>query len=314
MKKLLFGIFLAFLASACARPYNYSPLKSFSELQYPYAVKHQQINDETQLAYMEEGPANAPVLLFIHGLGSYAPAWKQNIATLSAQYRCIAIDLPGYGQSSKGAYSGSMTAFAAAVAKFIEAKQLGAVTVVGHSMGGQIAMTLAVTRPELVQRLVLAAPAGFETFSPGEKEWFRTGLSAKGTRLTPAKQIVQNYHGNFYNMPAEADFMIRDRLAMRTAAEFEWYCYIIPESVKGMVNEPIFNRMPEIKQPVLVVFGENDELIPNRFMHGGTTRSVAERGMAQLPNARLVMVPKAGHFVQFEGHRQFNEAVKDFVR
>lgn len=314
MKKLLFfGLGLILLA-ACARPYNYTPLKTFADLQYPHAVKQQAINPETNLAYMEIGPANAPVLLFIHGLGSYAPAWKMNLEALSSQYRCIAIDLPGYGQSSKGAYSGSMTAFAATVARFIEEKQLGAVTLVGHSMGGQIAMTLALTRPELVQRLVLAAPAGFETFGPGEKDWFRTGLSAKGTRLTPAKQIVQNYHSNFYNMPAEADFMIRDRLAMRTAAEFEWYCYIIPESVKGMVNEPIFNRMSEIKQPVLVIFGENDELIPNRFIHGGTTRSVAEKGMAQLPNARLVMVPKAGHFVQFEGHRQFNEAVKDFVR
>jgi pimeloyl-ACP methyl ester carboxylesterase len=313
MKKLLILMWVVLLAS-CARPYTYTPLASMQELEYPYPTKFQTIDEATRIAYMEVGPMNGPVLLFIHGLGSYSPAWKQNLAGLQDKYRCIAIDLPGYGKSSKGAYEGSMTSFARMVGAFISAKGLKDVTVVGHSMGGQIAMTLALTQPEMVKQLVLAAPAGFETFSPGEKEWFRTSLSAKATRVTPAKQIVLNYHGNFYNMPKEADFMIRDRLAMRTADDFEWYCYIIPQSVKGMVNEPIFNRLPEIKQPVLVVFGENDELIPNRFMHGGTTQAVAEAGHQKLPNSELVMLPKKGHFVQFEGFEAFNEAVRGFVK
>jgi len=313
MKKHLILILVVLLAG-CARPYSYTPLTSMQELEYPFPTKFQVLDETTTVAYMEVGPTSGPVLLFIHGLGSYAPAWKQNLTGLQDKYRCIAIDLPGYGKSSKGAYTGSMTSYAKFVGAFITAKGLKEVTVVGHSMGGQIAMTLALTQPELVRKLVLAAPAGFETFSPGEREWFRDGLSAKATRLTPARQIVLNYHSNFYDMPEEADFMIRDRLAMRTATDFEWYCYIIPESVKGMVNEPVFSRLPEIKQPVLVVFGENDELIPNRFMHGGTTKEVAEAGHQKLPNSELLMLPKKGHFAHFEGFEAFNEAVRTFVK
>jgi hypothetical protein len=52
-------------------------------------------------------------------------------------------------------------------------------------------------------------------------------------------------------------FMIDDRLAMRTASDFPGYCYIIPQSVRGMVDEPVYDYLPQAKQPSLVIFGEN---------------------------------------------------------
>lgn len=88
-----------------------------------------------------------------------------------------------------------------------------------------------------------------------------------------------------------------DRLAMRGALDFEGYCYIIPKRVEGMVDQPVFDLLPNIKQPVLVVFGANDNLIPNRFLNAGTTKKVAEAGVEKLPNAKLVLLPKTGYFV-----------------
>lgn len=313
MKILQLSTLLTLILVGCARPFSHQPLQAMEELAYPYAVKKLQVDEVHQIAYMEEGPASAPAIIFIHGLGSYAPAWKKQLAELSKSYRCIAIDLPGYGKSAKGEFDGGMAYNARIVLAFADKLGLREFTLAGHSMGGQIAITAALLAPERINKLVLAAPAGFETFDAGEKAWFRDVVTARGTKLTPAKAIVQNYHSNFYNFPDEADFMIRDRLAMRTAVDFDWYCYIIPKGVQGMVNETVYHRLPELKMPVLVIFGANDQLIPNRFLNGGTTASVAEAAK-RIPNHTLILLPKVGHFVQFEGAAAFNAAITDFLK
>ncbi len=312
MKHIINWTFLLVLAVACARPYAHTPLKTMDELEYPYSVKKVQLDSVHLLAYMEQGPADAPVILFLHGLGSYAPAWKKQLAVLSLQYRCIAVDLPGYGKSAKGAYEGGMKYNAGLVLQFADKLGITEFTLAGHSMGGQIAITAALMAPQRIKKLILAAPAGFETFDAGEKAWFRDVVTARGTKITPAKAIIQNYHSNFYQFPDDAEFMIRDRLAMRSAVDFDWYCYIIPKGVQGMVNEPVYNRLPELKMPVLVVFGANDQLIPNRFLNGGRTEEIAKVS-ERIPNHQLVMIPGVGHFVQFEGSEAFNQAVSGFM-
>jgi len=81
------------------------------QIEYPYEVKKVELFNDIELAYVDEGKGDQTII-FIHGLGSYLPAWKNNIEGLMSDYRCIAIDLPGYGYSSKGKYEGSMTFFA----------------------------------------------------------------------------------------------------------------------------------------------------------------------------------------------------------
>lgn len=306
--------FLLTLAFAgCAVTKAPTPLKRMDDLNYPFPVKKAQLSDELTLAYVDEG--SGPVtILFIHGLGSYLPAWKNNIDGLRGQYRCIAIDLPGYGKSSKGNYSGSMRFNAQAVKDFCDKLGLKKVVLAGHSMGGQIALVTAMAYPELVEKLVLLAPAGFETFNKGERQWFREVMTADGVRLTTVEQIRTNFGYNFYNMPPEAQFMIDDRVAMRAAEDFPAYCYIIPKNVQGMVDEPVFDFLPQIKQPTLVLFGENDNLIPNRFLNGGPTEKYARAGAERMPNATLKMVPKAGHFVQFEQAGPVNAAIQEFLK
>ncbi|MEM6264786.1 MAG: alpha/beta hydrolase [Bacteroidota bacterium] len=289
-----------------------APLASMQDLSYPFPDKKIMLSNEVEIAYVEEG-SSGETLLFIHGLGSYLPAWQENIKTLRTSYRCIAIDLPGYGKSSKGAYSGSMEFFSKVVAEFIDSMKLGRVTLVGHSMGGQISMVTTIAFPQKVQRLILCDPAGFETFTEGQKQWFREILSARGVKLTPVNAIWENIAYNFYDMPKSAHFMAWDRINMRSAKEFDWYCYIIPKCVQGMVDRPVYNQLSAIKVPVLVIFGENDNLIPNRFLNPGRTRAVAESGASQLPNHQLVMVPKAGHFAMFEQAETVNAAITAFM-
>lgn len=72
---------------------------------------------------------------------------------------------------------------------------------------------------------------------------------------------------------------------------------IIPKNVRGMVDYPVYDVLPEIKQPVLTLFGEMDNLIPNRYLNGGRTSDIARDGSSRIPNSLLLMIPKAGHFV-----------------
>lgn len=286
---------------------------SFEEIPYPFEVNKIQLSHEVELAYVDEG-TGVETIIFIHGLGSYFPAWKKNIEVLRNDFRCIAIDLPGYGKSSKLPHSGMMTYYASVVNELVDSLNLTKVYLAGHSMGGQISLVTAIEYPEIVKGLILAAPAGFENFSAGQKEWFRSVMTLNGVMRTPVEAIQTNLYYNFYNMPEDAQFMIDDRIAMRSAKDFEAYSYAVVQSVHGMVNEPVLDHLEEIEQPVLIIFGENDNLIPNRFLNPGFTEKIAQLGHEKLPNSQLIMLPKTGHFLMFENPEGFNKAVKDFVK
>ena len=311
MKRILPLLLLALVATPLLAQ-RAQGVARMSDIAYPWSVQRAELGDGITVAYMDEGRGSR-TLLFIHGLGSYAPAWKKNIEALRSDYRCIAIDLPGYGHSSKGDYPGHMPFYAEVIAGFIRKLGLGQVTLVGHSMGGQIAITAALAYPELVSGLVLVAPAGFETFHKGQKQWFREVYTPDLVRLSTVDAIRNNFATNFYRFPADAEYMIDDRIAMRSAEDFRWYCDIIPKNVRGMVDYPVYDLLPEIKQPVLTLFGEKDNLIPNRYLNGGRTETVARHGSSRIPNSLLIMVPRAGHFVMFEKSEMVNKAIRDFV-
>ncbi|MCD6659896.1 MAG: alpha/beta hydrolase [Lentimicrobium sp.] len=326
MKSQIYSaLFLFFIAMAMIHPAqaqqnqmflapydNLKPLVLMEDLEYPFEVKYAQLESGPSIAYVDEGEGD--VIIFIHGLGSYLPAWRKNIDSLKTQYRCIAIDLPGYGKSSKTPHSGKMTYYASVLKEFIETLGLNKVTLAGHSMGGQISMVAAINYPNLIQNIVLVAPAGFESFTEGQKQWFRNVMTLDGVKNTPAEDIQTNLAMNFYNMPADAEFMITDRLNMRHAADFENYCYAVVQSVNGMVDEPVLGMLHKISQPTLIIFGANDNLIPNRFLNPGRTSKIAENGHKLIKDSKLVMIKQAGHFVQFEKPEEVNNAINDFLK
>ena len=292
-------------------PYSHLKAMEFSQLVYPFPVKTLSL-DGMQVAYVDVGRGK-PTLIFLHGLGSNLHAWQPTIDGLKDRYRCIALDLPGYGKSSKGDYPYTMSFFARVVTDFMDAMNIPKAVVVGHSMGGQIALTLALDKPVRVSRLVLIAPAGLERFTQGEKRWFKRVVTTESVKHTPVQQIRVNIARNFYHMPREAEFMVEDRIALRGASDFDWYCYAVMKSVHGMLDEPVFDQLPDIQQPTLIVFGENDNLIPNPFLHGGRSRTIARIGVERIPHAQMVMIPAAGHFVHFEKPEPVNQAIVAFL-
>ncbi len=281
---------------------------------YPYAVKMAHLPDAVSVAYTDEGEGEH-TLVFLHGLGSYLKGWKKNVDELRHDFRCIALDFPGYGKSSKGNYPYGIRFFAQTIARFIRLLGLRNVTLIGHSMGGQVAIALASRPASGLGKLVLIAPAGFETFTETERIWIRSLYSPALLKNMPQDQLIRNFEVNFKRFPEDARFMIDDRLMMRGTPAYDLYCELIPLCVNSMLDEPVFDLLPSIRIPALVLFGENDMLIPNKLLHPQLSSvAVAETGASRIPHARLELLRPCGHFAQWECAPAVNRSIRSFVK
>ncbi|WP_375580744.1 alpha/beta hydrolase [Marivirga tractuosa] len=287
--------------------------EKFEGLEYPYEMNKVKLSDNKEIAYADIGEGEP--ILFIHGLASYAPAWKYNISELSKSYRCIAVDLIGYGKSSKGEYKADMSFHAQYLFELMEALNISSFHLAGHSMGGQIALKMALDRPEKVKSLMLMAPAGIETFTAQERAIFKNSTTPESIANISDEQYRINLSLNFYEMDERAEFMYDDRMKIKSDNQFMDYSYVVAEGVMGMLNEPVFDQLGEIEQPTLICYGQEDRLIPNTYLHKDlTTQSLGETATKKIPNSELKMIPKAGHFVHFDQPEQVNEIMKNFLK
>ncbi|MEO1273148.1 MAG: alpha/beta fold hydrolase, partial [Myxococcota bacterium] len=225
---------------------------SFRDLDYPYETRFLDI-DGIDIAIAEKGRGDRTLIL-IHGLGSSMPVWSQNMDALAAHHRVIAVDLPGFGRSSKANYHYSMAFFAQVIDRVITATQAENPTLVGHSMGGQIALTHALMFPGRAQRLVLIAPAGLETFRKGEGRWLSKAVTKDFIKATPPDAVERNVIANFYDMPDSAQFLVTDRIRVMGGPDFDAYAYANSRCVTAMIQGPVFDRLGEIKVKTLVLF------------------------------------------------------------
>lgn len=281
---------------------------------YPYPVRQITLSNGSQLSYMDEG-RGSQTLLFIHGLGNYAPVWTQNMAALKDDFRVIALDLPGNGLSPiNGTVAYSMRFFAHSVIDFIRRLELKNVCLCGHSMGGQIAITALLEEPGCAAKLALIAPAGFELFSVTDRLLLLQGMNFMGWLASDEQQLRQALESSFYKTNPVAG-KIAHELAriMSLRQKGGAYKQMLQQCIAAMLDEPVLDRLKEIRQPVLIVFGKEDALIPNRLLHRGTTRQLAMAAAKAFINARLFMIKDAGHFVQWEKAKAVNELLRDFL-
>ncbi|MDT3694824.1 MAG: alpha/beta hydrolase [Ignavibacterium sp.] len=285
--------------------------QTFDQINYKFKTNFVKVY-EYDVAYIDEG-SSSDVLLFIHGLGSYLKAWDRNITVLKNSFRCIAVDLPGYGKSSKQIHNGTVEFYREFLNEFIKILDLHNITLVGHSMGGQIALSYVINFPDIIKKLILAAPAGFETFKPNEIEQLKSIISPEISYNTSDEQIRINYKTNFYQMPIEAEEMIADRITIKNDEEFFNHCQIVANSLTGLLAEQVFNQLNKINIPTLIFFGKNDLLIPNRIHYKTSTEEIAKLGASQIRNSRLLLLENCGHFLQYEIPEIFNSTVIDFI-
>ncbi|MCC6186449.1 MAG: alpha/beta hydrolase, partial [Chitinophagaceae bacterium] len=232
----------------------------------PLSYQKIKLSNGHDMAYIDEG-AGAQTILFIHGLATFGGTWQQNIEGLKNQFRCIGIDLPGNGYSDKGDMPYSIKFYATCVYDFIKKMKLENVVLCGHSMGGQIAMTLLLLQPDAAEKLVLCAPAGFEQFNVFEKTMYRSIVGMADMFSSNESNLRQSIYTSFYRNPNQADGMIDEMVKILKTYPTYGYKKMMDASIGSMLDEPVYDRLSEIKVPALIIFGEIDALIPNKLLH-----------------------------------------------
>lgn len=278
-----------------------------------YTIQYQSIlDDAVKMAYIESGKG-LNTILFVHGLGHSQLAWQQNIQKLSEQFKCIAIDLPGNGYSSNGDYPYSMDFFAESIHSFIKAKKLNNVFVCGHSMGGQIALTLALKYPKSLDGLVLCAPAGFEVFNDWEKNLYRSTMLFMDLISNEENSLKKAIQSSFYIVPDNVQPFIHQLTQNLRAQPLPSYRRMIEMCINSMLDEPVYDRLSEITLPVQIIFGEKDSMIPNKFIHPISTALLAKEVSLKFQNGELELIPQCGHFVQWEKASRVNSSIRHFI-
>lgn len=278
-----------------------------------YPVQYQKILfDAVNIAYIDEGEG-PQTILFVHGLGHSYIGWLKNIDYLKQYYRCIAIDLPGNGRSSSGEYPYSMVFFTECIQAFIKAKNLSDVYLCGHSMGGQISLTMAHKYPESLKGLILCAPAGFEEFNDWEKSLYRNTMFFVDMVSNEENSLRKAVQNSFYIMPDTAPALVQQLVDLMKMQDKAHYRRMLEACISAMLDEPVYASLGDLNMPVLVIFGERDNMIPNRFIHPITTSKLAEIAVGKFPNAELRMIAQCGHFVQWEKAPQVNGLIRSFA-
>ncbi len=312
-RSLLTAATLATLAACGPRYAARGPIEP-DDLVAPLPVKHVLV-DGIDLAYVDSG-GRKPPMVFLHGLSSYMGFWEYQVPAFQQQYRVLALDLPGYGASGRPDAPYTPPWFADTVAAWLDALGVREPAIVaGHSMGGQVAVHLALRHPDRVGRLILSAPAGFERFGAGAARTMRTYWHETRAMEASEENIRANFLTMVFNRHDEGvERFIEERVRVGQSAAFRGTSVAVSRSVAGMLDNLVLDLAKDVRAPTLIVYGTDDRMIPNPVFNGGRTRTIAEQAAAAIPGSRLVMIPGAGHTVHHDAPRAFNDAVGEFLR
>ncbi|MEV7012067.1 alpha/beta hydrolase [Streptosporangium sp. NPDC051022] len=251
----------------------------------------------TPLAWIEAGTGD-PVL-FLHGIGGSSWTWRPQFDALSGTRRCIAWDMPGYGDSPP--LPGPMTfpALAASVARLLDLLELDRVDLVGLSMGGQVALHTVLGHSDRVRSLVLldTSPA-FGLDGTDVEEWRRERLAPLDAGLTPADFAEDLLRG------VGGPTLTAGALALAVAAMARVPAAGLRAAVECLPTHDVRHRLAEIEAPTLVVVGEFDTETPVSY---------AEHLAARIPDARLEIVPGAGHLTNMDRPDVVNRLIGEFL-
>jgi len=251
--------------------------------------------DRVRLHYVEAGGGEAVVV--IHGLGGHTFSFRHTIPALAKRFRVVAVDLKGFGFSERpkgGDYS--LTEQARLMLRLMDELGIEHATVVGHSLGGEVAMRVAAAAPERVDALVLAASVS------GERVWtlpptplFKPFLAILGRLF--GRRLFRRMFYDPRNATEEA------REAYATPTRVRGYGDALYELAKDARHDKRVDY-GNIRAPVLILWAEGERILP-RFALG--------RLKKRFPQAQVVTIEKAGHLLLEERPQECNEAILRFL-
>lgn len=260
---------------------------------------------DIRVHYQEKG-SGTPLIL-IHGYSSSVFTWKDQFDVLSRKFRVIALDLKGFGFTSKPDGDYSRRAQGELVAAFLDRLNIGSAWLVGNSMGGETALNVAVLHPDRVLGLVLIDSAGVQvpgrtSLAPAYLQIPVIGRLLTALALTSDKLVREGLQKSFFDDSKVTD----DRVAY----------YYQPLKTRGgqlaatrartqFGDFPIEDKLSSIKVPTLIIWGDHDELIP--LEAGKKLNSV-------IRESKLVVFENCGHVPQEEMPERVAAEITNFIQ
>jgi pimeloyl-ACP methyl ester carboxylesterase len=233
-------------------------------------------------------PPGREIVLFIHGAGGGQFTWSGQKTFFEKEFSPIIIELPGHGESG-GEGEDEIGKYAEDVHAFLKVLGLRKVFLVGHSMGGAIVQTLALTHPEVIKGIVLVGTGVKLKVLPmilnGIKNNFR--------------ETVQNITRFAYSRKVSSDLIERGVSDMMRCRPEVLYGDFLACDRFDLMNE-----VEKIDLPTLVLCGNEDELTPVKY-----SQFLQQR----IKGSKLEIFPNAGHMVMIESPEAFNEKVGEFI-
>ena len=252
------------------------------------------------------GPTDAPeTLLFLHGWGGSKELWWNALADLSDTFRCVALDLPGTGGTPLPPGLESMPDMAQWVSETCARLGLNRVTLVGHSLGGNLAAQTALDFPRLMRRLVLVDAALEAAFLPGRARWpLSPRLGVNALRMMRFASLPLAAVGRGIAPELRVNFW--QGYARRT----HWYAQAnrdhraLQLQLRALTENTLPPaRLSALRVPLLILHGAKDAVVPVAQAH-----SLAHA----LPTARLVVFPTAQHCPMDTDPDRFAKAIREF--
>jgi pimeloyl-ACP methyl ester carboxylesterase len=295
---------------------------------YPYPVHFMPLTlegEDLRLAYMDAppvGPSSGRTVVLLHGRNFPSSYWEPTIKALTeAGYRVVAPDQIGFGKSSKPTFAYSFDAMARATIALLDSLHIDRFDLVGHSMGGMLAVRLARAYGPRIDHLVLYSPIGLEDYrfyappvtdeqlAKSERE-----LTADGYR----KQLMTNYALSLPSSAIEPFVQLREEI--KQSGEYPRWLKSFVASYQMIYSQPVAHEIPLIDRPTLFIMGANDHNAPGRAFAPpearakmGQNAAVAEALAAHMTNAKVKVFEGVGHIGHLEATQLFNETLLNFL-
>jgi pimeloyl-ACP methyl ester carboxylesterase len=244
----------------------------------------------------------------LHGFNHHAEAFVRNIATVAeAGYRVVAIDLPGFGRSGVPEMAYSLRGYSDFVAELLDALSVDRAHLVGSSMGGAISLRTAIDHPARVASVTAVDTAGI--FARVPRVWSLAATPLARLVLKPfmgRRRLLFESHRRAYHDPTLASAEQVDVMAEAyTQPGYRDHILGMAQSMFGAPDSDLlWDHLPDLRTPVLVVWGRQDRTIPV---------SHAYRAVHRIPGAELVIYDRCGHLPMYEKADEFNRDLIEFI-
>lgn len=251
-----------------------------------------------------------PPAVLVHGHASSQAIWQRMVRDyLGQHYRCYMLDLPGCAAATKPPLDWfTLENYTGIIEQFCDQQGVGEILLAGHSMGGLLCLNLALTRPELVKKLILIAPAIEGTF-----------LTYLDPLLTIERLICQPWTERllaFFNaypwlaVPigtrwyARRSMVFSDSFKQARADFARCPLATLMGNLRVVRRADLRDRLPHLSVPTLLITGDTDRVVPP---------SQAKLLTGHAPQAKLIVIPQAGHLPFDEQPERFDGAVRRFL-